>query len=682
MLFNLSVKNLKKSVSDYSIYFFTLLLGVSVFYMFNAIEDQTAMMELSQVKSNIISIMNIGMSLMSVLVSVILGFLIVYASQFLIRKRTKEFGIYLTLGMRKAAIARMLLIETFVIGMISLVIGLVTGIVLSQFMSLVVAGMFEADMDQFVFVVSKGAIIKTILYYAVIYLVVIVANTISVVRSRLIDLLLANRKKEKVYLKSPVLCLFAFAAACVLLGIAYYNVTVNDKALDSEMDILLMMIFGVIGTFLVFWSVSGFVLGFARRIKSLYFRGTNSFILNETGNRIHSFVMAGSIICLLLFVTISAMSGAFTLKNYKKSLIEKRVPVSVSMKTESTDGHRVSDTLEEREFELDALTDVTEFFTWQCDTVTRKDIYGSVAEELLEEDTMWKNFLDEKMNLICQSDYNAAASRYGFEKVDLKEDEFIAFCENPEGMFNHVRKRIEESPVITIGTQKLKALSYEEREGYLMMSDDPGYEEIVIIPDTVPEGELRERNAYLIADYKKGYDTKEFRAYMDEGGFDEQVNQDRMYTPEAVIVSTKSALTDNSVGTSGTVVFVALYIGIVFMICSAALLALKSMSDAMDGREKYKVLRQLGAGEKEVNRALRVQMGVFFGFPLLLAAIHSIFGIQVVNKMLSIYQSDTILPSLILAAGMIVVIYGGYFAASYHACKKVIKEKSLLIGGS
>ncbi len=203
MLFNLSLKNFRKSIRDYSIYFFTLILGVAVFYIFNAIETQSAMLEVSRTKENILQIMNSILEGVSLVISFILGYLIVYASSFMLKRRKKEFGIYLILGMKKRQVAGILWLETVFMGMISLAAGLIIGIGLSQFMSLLVSNLFEADVSAFRFVVSAKAVGKTILYFLVIYLVVMFLNTFAVSRARLVDFLLAKRKKEKNLLKHP-----------------------------------------------------------------------------------------------------------------------------------------------------------------------------------------------------------------------------------------------------------------------------------------------------------------------------------------------------------------------------------------------------------------------------------------------------------------------------------------------
>lgn len=196
MLCKLSFKNIKKSLKDYAIYFFTLVLGISIFYLFNSIDSQTAMMNLSESTSSIIELMTRMMSVVSVFVSFILGFLVIYASRFLIKRRNKEFAIYLTLGMSKRKISLILFFETLIIGFVSLGVGLLFGVILSQLMSVLVASMFEVDLTSFKFVFSSSAFIKTIIYFGIIYLIVMLFNTIIINKCKLIDLINSNVKKK------------------------------------------------------------------------------------------------------------------------------------------------------------------------------------------------------------------------------------------------------------------------------------------------------------------------------------------------------------------------------------------------------------------------------------------------------------------------------------------------------
>ena len=225
MLFKLSLKNISKSIKDYTIYFFTLILGVAIFYVFNAIDDQTVMLNVSSSTYDIIKLMTSMLSGVSVFVSFILAFLIIYASRFLIKRRNKEFGIYLTLGMSKRKISLILFFETLLIGILSLGVGIGIGFLLSQLMSILVANMFEADLTKFKFIFSSSACIKTLIYFSIMYLVVMIFNTINISKCKLIDLLHANKKSEKIKLKNPWLCVIVFIISACALGYAYYMVT-------------------------------------------------------------------------------------------------------------------------------------------------------------------------------------------------------------------------------------------------------------------------------------------------------------------------------------------------------------------------------------------------------------------------------------------------------------------------
>ncbi len=197
MSFKLSLRNIRRSFKDYTIYFFTLILGVAIFYVFNALDSQTVLLEVSKSTYKIIELMNNMLSAVSVFVSFILGFLIIYANSFLMKRRHKEFGIYMLLGMSKRRISWQLLIETLMIGTVSLGIGLAAGVALSQVMSIVVANMFEADMSRFEFVFSPGAAGKTVLYFGIMYLLIMVFNAVRVGKCKLIDLLNAGKRSQR-----------------------------------------------------------------------------------------------------------------------------------------------------------------------------------------------------------------------------------------------------------------------------------------------------------------------------------------------------------------------------------------------------------------------------------------------------------------------------------------------------
>lgn len=309
-LFKLALANIKKSIKDYAIYFFTLILGVAIFYVFNAIETQTVMIDISADTRDIVDLMTSMLSGISVFVAFILGFLIIYASRFLMKRRHQEFGIYLLLGMSKQKISLILFFETIFIGIFSLGVGLIVGIMLSQLMSIFVANLFAVDMTQFEFVFSPSACKQTLLYFSIIYVIVILFNAFMVGKCQLIELLQSHRKEETIHLKNPWLCGGIFLISVILLGVAYSMVTTNvNDVLETPKLIVMAIGLGCIGTFLVFWSLSGFLIKLVQKIKPVYFKELNSFTLRQISSKINTMVFNMTIICLMIFITICDLSS-------------------------------------------------------------------------------------------------------------------------------------------------------------------------------------------------------------------------------------------------------------------------------------------------------------------------------------------------------------------------------------
>lgn len=637
-----------------------MILGVAVFYIFNAIETQTAMMEVSQTKAAIIDSMNGIMSGVSIFVSLVLGYLIVYASRFMLKKRKREFGIYLTLGMGRIRLAAMLWLETIWMGLISLAVGLLAGMGISQLMSLIVSNLFQADVSRYEFVISGQAVGKSILYFLLIYLVVMIFNTLSVSRARLAEFITAGRKKEKNFLKKPLLSGLVFLLAVVMLGTAYYNVTANQQAMTTETDVLTQVLLGIFGTFLVFWSLSGFLMTAAGKFRKLYYRRLNSFVVGELSNKLNSTVMACSVICLLLFMTICLLFSAIARKEYKDQEAAKLAPVSISMSKEMTDSKSIFDIMEVRGISMEDFQDLVSVYTYHLDEVTN---YTLIGESYGEE------YDNQKAEVMKVGDYNRAARVYHMPEYELEEDEYLIVADQEGAVY--IRNRgLADDREITIKGKSYHAKENTCQDGYLQMSYQPQNSGILLVPDFVKLGEEEQYKNYVMGDYRDK--SKEFAQEMDQN-FAQILNPEQS-TYGKIQVTTQSAIYDDSIGTSAMYIFLGLYLGICFLISGSAVLALKILSDSADSREKYQILQQLGCEEKEIRRALRRQNGLLFLLPILLAAVHAIFGIQVCRTMLSIYGSKGSGAALAVTLALTGAIYGGYFLLSHKCSVKIVKE--------
>ena len=688
MLFKLSFKNMRKTIKDFAIYFLTLALGVAIFYMFNSLDSQEAMLQVSNSTRELIKLMVTMLGFVSVFVAIILGLLIVYANNFLINRRKREFGTYMLLGMSKGQISRILLIETILVGIISLVVGLIIGVFASQFMSILVGKLFAADMSKFEFVFSKDACIKTCIYFAVMYIAVMIFNTFTISRYKLINLLNASKKNEKIKIKNLWVCILVFIVGAVILGYAYYKVTGGVSELSTAESILPVILMGIVGTILIFWSVSGFILKIVQLRKNVYLKNVNMFVLRQLHNKINTTVVSMSVICLMLFMTITILSSALSLNNTMRRDLEEMTPVDINLyKTANLPENkkfskaRIEDsrktmvqTLEENGFDMNNLKDVVEIPIYATNELTWKDTLSPVYDEVKKQ---FPNLLYETAEeLVKASDYNKVARLYGTTEYELKDNEYVILCDF-DNMTELRNKALKADSTITIGGKEYKSKYDECQEGYLYMAASHINSGIIIVPDSCNLTENMKEETFLAANYNANTEKEKEEI---EKIFTDEMNSELYKNLEEKDITldgmTKIALIESSLGVSTIVLFIAIYLGIIFLIASSAILALKQLTESSDNKQRYTILRKIGADEKMINGALFKQIGIFFLMPLILAIIHSIFGIQFVMTMMSVLaDAKELFPSAIATAVVIGIIYGAYFIATYLGSKNIIKEE-------
>ena len=682
MLFKLSLKNIARSIKDDTIYFFTLILGVAIFYIFNAIESQTVMMNVSSSTYEIIDLMNSMLSGVSVFVASVLGFLIIYANRFLMKRRNKEFGIYLTLGMSKRKISLILFFETLIIGCISLIVGLVLGTALSQVMSLLVANMFEAKMTEFEFIFSSSACIKTLIYFSVMYVLVMIFNTYNVSRCKLIDLLNANKKSEQIKLKNPWLCIIVFIISVCALAYAYFCVTTGATDMQTADKILIPIAIGALSTFFIFWSLSGLLLKIFMNMKNVYYKGLNSFTLRQFSSKINTTVFSMTVICLMLFFTICVLSSAISIRNSMTSNLTTMVPADIQLdkKLDLEENNEYSkniiedskvsikESLNRLGFDVDKyFKDIVEVDLYATNDILIRDTLGSSYEEIAKQ-FPYLNY-DSAETFIKVSDYNKIAKLYGLDQVHLNNNEYIIIADF-DSWVNIRNQSLKNNTSITLNDVTLTPKYDECVNGFIYMTSSHINTGVFVVPDNAVNN-IEKETGIMVANYNANTDEEKQE-------IEDMIiaTENSPYASSTTIeASTKISLYESSIGLGAMITFIGLYLGIIFLIASAAILALKELSESTDNKERFNMLRKIGTDEKMLNKALFRQIGIFFLFPLILAIIHSIFGIKFCAYLLETFGKDELIKSIIVTAGVIVFIYGGYFLFTYLCSKNIIKER-------
>lgn len=686
MLFKLSLSNVRRSLRDYAIYFFTLIIGVSVFYVFNSIGGQAAMLKMSESQYEMIRLLETVISGTSVFVAGVLGLLIVYASRFLMKRRNREFALYMTLGMSKSKISAILLAETVIIGVGSLFIGLLIGIGLSQLMSALVANMFEVNMENYKFTISFSTVLKTIVYFTVMYLVVMVFNSFVVTRMKLIDLMNSGKKSEKIKLKNPVFCVIIFLFSAGLLGFLYYKVGWDSLHIERN-SALAIFAAGSVATFLIFWSVSGMLLRMLMSMKNTYFKGLNSFTFRQLSSKVNTMVFSMTVICLMLFITICTLSSAFSVRNSMNKNLNTLCPVDYELvlKYDSSKPNTYADIPElcsENGYNITAdFSNYVSFRSYSDPELLFADALGDQLEEVKSQ----YSFLlyDAPEQLVRLSDYNALMELYGRDKLSMADDEFIMLC-NYTSMVNLRNKALSKGAERVVFGHTLKSKYDTCQDGFIDISTEHINSGLLVVPDDVVSGQSADIE-YFIGDYSS--DNKESAEKKVHDDFDmvmRTISDSEDAVSDDLIGSTnihgygwttKLEIKEAAVGLGAIVAFLGLYVGLVFLIACGAILALKELSESVDSIGRYEMLRKIGAEESDISRSLLRQTGIFFLLPLLLACLHSVFGMKFLIFFLQVFGTNNIAESVTITSFVILLIYGGYFLVTYFCSKNIIKGK-------
>ena len=679
MLFKLSLKNIKKSIKDYSIYFFTLVFAVAIFYIFNSIDAQSSMMVLNESQYDIIKTLVVLISYVSIFVSIILGFLIVYSNNFLIRRRKKEIGMYEILGMSKSKVSLILFIETVVVGLISLAVGLLIGIFLSQFISIFIAKLFEVNLSVLSVIFSKTAFLKTILYFGLIFVLVIIFNVVTLNRYKLIDLITADKKNQQVKIRNKYITSITFIFAILFTGYAYYLLIHEKALLTMDYKIVLILIFGTIGTFLLFFSLSGFLLKIFEHIKKVYYKNLNIFTLKQVNSKINTTVVSTTIICLMLLLTISLLSGSMSLGNlFNKDFADNNL-TDYTVRVSNSEAY-VNEELQTQVIKTTDIEDFIEyinnnnpnkytnnyvfFHKYYDKTLKLSDLMNQEDIDDLKKEYGTGLSLEGSLPIITESEYNNFMKLLGKKTIDIKSDKYL-LTTNIDMIINAFKGHYEDKKSISINGKELVPGSAEIIKIAFENSTSAGNDGLIIVDDSIVDNKLDLLNLSMVGNFvennNKDIIEEEFSNYLNSTGtsFDYR---------------TRTSMSANSVGLKAMLIFLGLYLGITFAISSATVLAIGELSNSSDNKKRYKVLSEIGADEKMLDKALFTQISITFVFPLIVALIHSYFALRELNSIIVAFGSVDLTSNILLTTLFMVVIYGGYFIITYLCSKSIIKN--------
>ena len=664
MYSKIALKNVKKSIKDYTIYFLTLTLAVCIFYSFNSIESQKAIIENNNLGSGFVEALSNVMYYVSAFVAFILGGLILYANNFLIKKRNKEMGIYMTLGMSKNKISKILILETLIVGGLSLLGGLIIGVLVSQVVSVLVANLFDLKGSGYDFTISIQAILKTILYFGVMFILVMIFNSFVISKYKIIDLLSASRKTEEIKFKNPIVYVVTFIVCVISLAIAYTFVLKMGVEGISEYECIIPISLLIIGTILFFFSLAGFILYVVKKNKNVYFKGLNIFVIKQINSKVNTNFMSMSVICLMLFLTINMLSTGFSFKNAIESGLEKSTPFDASAYMQISPYGKDKD--------IKKFLDYIGFKFDKNDKVAYYNEYrdGKIISDIipLNDDV---ERLDYNISYIKISDYNKMREIRNEEPIDLNKDE-VLITSNLYKLLPSIEKYMKNNNAIKIDgkiyyiknkeviKENLKT-DYTQNNIFTLVVNDELCNNMNIFSSNVSVNFVGNDKDIKAADFD--YVINSYRT--DDIDYDEL---------GLVMANTRNQIYEENKGTTSIILFIGIYMGLVFLISSMAILALQQLSEASESIERYKSLKRLGVSTESINKTIFVQTLIYFSVPVALAVVHSVVGIAVSNDFISMYNQPDIVGSSLITAGIFLVIYVIYFYITYSGYKNIVKN--------
>ncbi|MBQ9954087.1 MAG: ABC transporter permease [Eggerthellaceae bacterium] len=732
MLLKLAVRNVRRSARDYAIYFVTIVAGVAVFYAFNSIESQQVLFDIEATASaEMFRMTSNFMTMFSVLIAFVLGFLVVYANRFLIRRRKREFGTYLLLGMSSASTSAIVLAETALVGLASLAVGLAFGIAFSQLLSFATAQLFGLIMSEYHFVFSERALVSTLACFGIIYAIAALLNLVSVNRFKLIDLLSADIRNEKALVRNPALYLAGLSAAIGLLVYAYLQLGESELIMLDDPRFLRATLCMMAGSLMLFGSLAGFAVNALARADGAYLKGLRPFTANQIASKVNTAFLSMWAVCMMLFFSITVFSVGMGVCDILTDDVEGAAPYDATLRSDvyyenALDVEKPSsEAIDERRnaFAESQPAVFTLAESWDYDILAKLEAdvagwnetvksaaqldyyeipgvtYGPLLASVESRTGMQgadESLAESNLVVLSLSQFNATRALIGQAPIELGEGECAV--NNTVSMSEGIALEIAQSrqSVDILGRRLIMQERALETQTQTSAIAAAGLE--IIVPDSVVE-ELKSLGAiplysYVNAMYHKPGEASDamlregiarmYEADAQAGLYDaewvEQIDAalDAEQFPISIWPVTqmieRSQMLAQAGGLRMLITYLAIYIGLVLLVATAAILAIQQLSETADSLPRYRTLAHLGCDTRMIDRSVLAQTLMYFLLPLAVAVCHAGYVIYLLTSNLFEPMGISAAGPVLMAAALVVAVYGGYLLVTFLASRSMIQS--------
>ena len=716
MLCKLAWGNVRRAGRDYLVYLLTLTLGVTVFYAFNTISMQVDIAGIDE--EGLAQVMGSMLGDLTYFLAGVMAFLMVYANNFIMKRRKKEFGLYQVLGMGRGRVATIMALETVIVSVVAFVAGIVLGVGLSQLMTFFTASLFKTQIANFHFFFSVHAFNLTLVCMLVMFVLTLLLNLRAVRRTKLIELMGAERRNENIKTRNPWIAIAIFAVGVVLVGVAYYRLlrdgfplTATDSKLQEAMNqfgITTAMV--TVGTFALFWGLSGMLIKLLQSLRSVYWRGLNMFTVRQLSAKVNTVCFSMGVIAMILFLAITSVTCGMSIANVMNENLERYNPADMSQTyiyyaPDTLDYYKESFNPSEADRMVLAETTVDLYPAWHGkgksagndDETGKKVNIADVAGEHVQIDSYLSypfggsdpsvtpsemcKIMGEKlpkafggsnadtMGLFVTpaSQYNKLRQMMGEEPVHIGHDQYLLTCDMGGELVDLYTKYMAGGHALTLGGHTLKPATDKSDEDTAAiansaMGSNPGT--VVVADELLSQLNLQPYSSSLLVNYKQGMDTTEADESIKHTLLDNLLVDGKEPGSWGIFI-TRSEMYTQAAQMNGLISYLAIYIGFVLVVACAAILSIQQLSNVADGSRSYRVLAQIGCDDRQIRHSVMAQQAVFFLFPLAVGLAHSFVALKVIIEMVSIFGNMSIGGTVGLTCAIFLAAYGGYFLVTY-----------------
>lgn len=723
MLCKLAWGNVRRAGRDYLVYLLTLTLGVTVFYAFNTISMQVDIAGIDE--EGLAQVMGSMLGDLTYFLAGVMAFLMVYANNFIMKRRKKEFGLYQVLGMGRGRVATIMALETVIVSVGAFVAGIMLGVGLSQLMTFFTASLFKTQIANFHFFFSVHAFNLTLACMLVMFVLTLLLNLRAVRRTKLIELMGAERRNETIKTRNPWIAIAIFAVGVVLVGVAYYRLlrdgfplTATEGKLQEAMNqfgITTAMV--TVGTFALFWGLSGMLIKLLQSLRSVYWRGLNMFTVRQLSAKVNTVCFSMGVIAMILFLAITSVTCGMSIANVMNENLERYNPVDVSQ----TYVYYTPDTLDyykeyvnpseaDRMVLADSTVDL--YSAWHGDPwhgdrkdksadnndeTGKKVNIADVAGEHVQIDSylsyplggsnpsvipseMCKT-MGEKLpkafegsnadmtglSVTPASQYNKLRQMMGEEPVSIGRDQYLLTCDMGGELVDLYTKYMAGGHALTLGGHTLKPATDKSDEDTAAIANSAMGSNggtVVVADELLSQLNLQPYSSSLLVNYKQGMDTTEADEIIKYTVLDNLLVDGKEPGSWGTFI-TRSEMYAQAAQMNGLISYLAIYIGFVLVVACAAILSIQQLSNVADGSRSYRVLAQIGCDDRQIRHSVMAQQAVFFLFPLAVGLAHSFVALKVIIELVSIFGNMSIGGTVGLTCAIFLAAYGGYFLVTY-----------------